>query len=121
MKKTFITSFILLLATQFIMAQKVTTFTTTEAYSWVKGKTTLSTKAESQVVAEVNAQSQGTKFHGFGTTFNELDWDAFKSTNGQYIITAGNFTDKPAKLSVKIGKKYLNIQAKPHSFNTYVI
>lgn len=77
MKKVTILFSIAMLAYISTWAQKVTTFTTTETSSWVKGKTTLSTKAVSQVVAEVNAQSHGVKFHGFGTTFNELDWDAF--------------------------------------------
>ena len=77
MKRTTILTSIALLLCANSWAQKVTTFTTTEASSWVKGKTTLATKAESQVVAEVNTQSHGIKFVGFGTTFNELDWDAF--------------------------------------------
>lgn len=58
-------------------AQKVTTFTTTEKTVWVEGRTALSVSAQGKVVAEIDAQSHGTKFVGFGTTFNELDWDAF--------------------------------------------
>jgi glucosylceramidase len=37
------------------------------------------------------------------------------------IVTAGNFTEAPSQLSVKIKGKYLNINTQPHSFNTYVI
>ena len=59
------------------MAQKVAIYTTTEDSPWVAGKTALATKPQSDVVAEANAQSDGTKFVAFGTTFNELDWDAF--------------------------------------------
>lgn len=58
-------------------AQKVTSFTTTEATSWAKGKSVMATKAAGNVVAAVDANSHGTRFVGFGTTFNELDWDAF--------------------------------------------
>lgn len=66
-----------------IMAQKVTTFTTTQASSWAKGKTSLATKAEGKVVAEVDANTRGTEFVAFGTTFNELDWDAFNMLTRQ--------------------------------------
>lgn len=45
----------------------------------------------------------------------------FRDKAGQYIVTAGNFTDKPSLLSVKIGKKYLNLNTAAHSFNTYVV
>ncbi len=66
-----------LLAHTALYAQKVTTYTTTEANAWAKGKTTLTAKASGTVVAEVGANSHGTPFVAFGTTFNELDWDAF--------------------------------------------
>lgn len=42
-----------------------------------KSQTALAGKATGKVVAEVNEQSKGTRFVAFGTTFNELDWDAF--------------------------------------------
>ena len=45
----------------------------------------------------------------------------FRDKAGQYIVTAGNFTDKPSLLSVKIGKKFLNLNTAAHSFNTYVV
>lgn len=38
-----------------------------------------------------------------------------------YIVVAGNFTDKPALLNVRLHGKYLNIEAAPHSFNTYLV
>ncbi len=75
-KTTILTSLALLTGT-FAWAQKVTTFTTTESAPWVAGKTAMDAKAKSKVVAEVDARSQGTRFVAFGTTFNELDWDAF--------------------------------------------
>ena len=75
--KTKVFTTIALVLSSSTWAQKVTTFTTTKTSSWVKAKTVLSAKAENKVVAEVNALSRGTKFVAFGTTFNELDWDAF--------------------------------------------
>lgn len=66
-----------------VWAQKVTIYTTTEKAPWLKGKTVLATKAEGKVVAEVNSQTHGTPFEGFGTTFNELDWDAFNLLSRQ--------------------------------------
>lgn len=43
-----------------------------------------------------------------------------KSVPG-YVVVAGNFTDKPAQCNVHLHGKYLNIEAKPHSFNTYLV
>lgn len=76
MKTTIFTALAILLSST-AMAQKVACFTTTESAVWVKTSTTLSAKAKNKVVAEVGNKSHGTKFHAFGTTFNELDWDAF--------------------------------------------
>ena len=83
MKRTLLTLATLMGLACCAWAQKVTTFTTTESASWTQGKTQLSTKAEGKVVAEVNAQSHGVAFQGFGTTFNELDWDAFNMLSRQ--------------------------------------
>ncbi|MCR5157699.1 MAG: beta-glycosidase, partial [Prevotella sp.] len=58
-------------------AQKVTNYTTTEKAPWVAGKTALATKAEGTVVATVDGSEKGVAFRAWGTTFNELDWDAF--------------------------------------------
>lgn len=59
------------------LAQKVTMYTTTEASSWVTAKTALSARAEGKVVATIDGTEKGTTFRAWGTTFNELDWDAF--------------------------------------------
>lgn len=58
-------------------AQKVTTYTTTENAAWQTGKTTLSAKAEGTVIADAGNNTQGVEFKAWGTTFNELDWEAF--------------------------------------------
>ena len=42
--------------------------------------------------------------------------------NGKsFIVIAGNFTDEPAVMSVGLGKKFLNMELQPHSFNTYTV
>lgn len=39
---------------------------------------------------------------------------------GEYIIVAGNFQDQPQQLSVKIGKKYIEVTLDAHSLNTFI-
>ena len=56
--------------------------------------------------------------HNFFLHKNILIFRRFFNSANRF--TVGNFTDEQASLSVKIGKKYLNVQAKPHSFNTYI-
>ena len=68
---------VLLTGTMALNAQKVTKYTTTEKAPWVTGKMSLAVKAEGTVVATVDGHEQGVTFRAWGTTFNELDWDAF--------------------------------------------
>ena len=68
---------ILLIGTLALNAQKVTKYTTTEKAPWVAGTTALAAKAEGTVVATVEGNERGVTFNAWGTTFNELDWDAF--------------------------------------------
>ncbi len=70
-----------LLAMTSSWSQTVLSFTTTEQVQWAKSKTLLTSKAESKVVTEIDAQTKGVEFSAFGTTFNELDWDAFNMLN----------------------------------------
>lgn len=108
MKKTTLTA-IALFAVLGTWAQKVTTFTTTEAKPWVQGKTVLATKAEGKVVADVNAQSKGTTFVGFGTTFNELDWDAFNMlTRKEQDEIMYNIFDPSGNLKFTLGRVSMN-------------
>ena len=44
----------------------------------------------------------------------------FQRTNGKYVVIAGNQTDEQKSVTVRIGKKYLNMSLHPRSFNTYV-
>lgn len=59
-------------------AQKVTHYSTTEKTEWKTEKVKLDTKASGKVVASVDASTQGNPFMAWGTTFNELDLDAFR-------------------------------------------
>ena len=76
MKKTILTMALMgcMLCTQ---AQKVTCYTTTEGEAWQQSRTTLSSKPQGTTVATVEGTEEGTVFRAWGTTFNELDWDAF--------------------------------------------
>lgn len=58
-------------------AQRVVTYSTTEGAEWRQGKTSLSSKAEGTTVVSLNGDEEGVPFRAWGTTFNELDWDAF--------------------------------------------
>lgn len=55
-----------------------------------------------------------------GREYSKTPVVVFKDKKGQYIVTVGNFTDSAATLTVKAGKKFLNVKATPHSFNTYI-
>lgn len=60
-----------------IFAQTVTKYTTTESVTWKTERCKLSTKPNAQVLASVKGTEDGIPFNAWGTTFNELDWDAF--------------------------------------------
>jgi len=55
-----------------------------------------------------------------GRDYSKTPVVIFRDKDGKFIVTAGNFTDNNAAMSVKVNKKYLNINVQPHSFNTYV-
>lgn len=57
-------------------AQSVITFTTTEKQPWQQAKTSLASKSAVTPVLEIEGTEQGVKLRAWGTTFNELDWDA---------------------------------------------
>ena len=40
--------------------------------------------------------------------------------DGKYAVIAGNLSDKSQNAVVKIGKKYLSVSLKAHSFNTFI-
>lgn len=45
----------------------------------------------------------------------------YQTSDKQYVAILGNFNDKENSLTIQFGKKYLNVQLAPHSFNTYII
>lgn len=45
---------------------------------------------------------------------------AFTPDN-KYVVLLGNFTEEVKKVSVKIEDKYLNVEVKAHSFNTFIV
>ena len=67
----------LLLCCNVLPAQKATLYTTTQEVTWQESRSSLSRKAEGKTLLTLNGGEQGTEFRGWGTTFNELDWDAF--------------------------------------------
>lgn len=58
-------------------AQSVMVYTSTEGNEWAKSKASLSKKADGDITVNVSGEEDGTEFKAWGTTFNELDWDAF--------------------------------------------
>lgn len=58
-------------------AQTVSHFITTEKTEWKTGKTSLSMKPAGKVVVAVSKGQKGIPFRAWGTTFNELDLDAY--------------------------------------------
>lgn len=58
-------------------AQTVSRYTTTEGAEWRQSKTSLSRRAEGETIARLTKGERGVPFRAWGTTFNELDLDAF--------------------------------------------
>ncbi len=108
MKRTLLLSF-LLSGTLAIQAQSVTKYTTTENASWQKAKASLTTKADGKLVATINGNETGTTFRAWGTTFNELDWDAFNllSRNDQDEVMRNLFA-KDGDLRFTHGRVSMN-------------
>lgn len=61
------------------LAQSFKAFTTTEGKTWdsSKPKLKMSSAPDGKVLLEVAENKSGVPFKAWGTTFNELDWDAF--------------------------------------------
>ncbi len=57
-------------------AQSVTKLTTTESQPWRQSRTSLESKTTSTPVLEIEGSEKGVELRAWGTTFNELDWDA---------------------------------------------
>lgn len=76
MKKVFASACALFVALSAAEAQSVVQVTTTENQSWTTGKTKLETRAGADPLLEVDDRTAGVALKAWGTTFNELDWDA---------------------------------------------
>ena len=44
----------------------------------------------------------------------------FQRPDRKYVVIIGNQTDEQRTVTVKLGKKYLNVTLLPHSFNSYI-
>ena len=66
-----------LLAPSAAMAQSVTHYSTTEKETWKTERVRMAAKPTAKVVVNATAEDRGTPFQAWGTTFNELDFDAF--------------------------------------------
>ena len=60
-----------------IQAQTVVSYTTTEGQIWESGKQTMKKHPQTTPMMELTGDEEGVEFRAWGTTFNELDWDAF--------------------------------------------
>ena len=58
-------------------AQNVQQYITTEGSAWQSHRTSLATKPVGQTILSIDGKERGVPFRAWGTTFNELDWDAF--------------------------------------------
>jgi hypothetical protein len=58
-------------------SQSFTAYTTIESEIWSVGKTSLKGRPAGELLVEVQGDETGVVFHAWGTTFNELDWDAY--------------------------------------------
>lgn len=69
---------LLLLVFPHLQAQRVQQFITTEQAYWQQSSTHLTSSPRSECLLEVQPQAQGIPFVAWGTTFNELDLDAYR-------------------------------------------
>lgn len=66
-----------MLAATTAQGQTVTKLTTTESQPWQQTRTALETKAATSPLLSLDGTEEGVRLKAWGTTFNELDWDAF--------------------------------------------
>lgn len=87
-----------------------------------------SSKREATLTPEYYAASHYSQFLPAGSEIisvqggqtNPVQLLAGRNPEGKLVIVAGNFSDESRKASVAVGKKYLNLELAPHSFNTYI-
>ena len=67
---------ILVFIANIVTAQKIQWYSSTDNDYWKESELRLSRKALTHPTITVNGDETGTMFKSWGTTFNELDWDA---------------------------------------------
>lgn len=60
-----------------LQAQRYTGITSTEEQYWAQTTVKLQSRAAQEPTLTINGDEQGVAFRAWGTTFNELDWEAF--------------------------------------------
>ena len=75
--KTCLTTAAALLLALSAAAQNVTWTQSTDGAFWQRLKTKLESKPGSEVLLTASPDAPGIPFNAWGTTFNELDWNAF--------------------------------------------
>ncbi|MDH6343387.1 glucosylceramidase [Parabacteroides sp. PFB2-12] len=43
----------------------------------------------------------------------------YRTPADKYVVVAGNFSEATKEMTIRLGKRYLNMQLAPHSFNTF--
>lgn len=76
MNKFFLGIIVALFTTCMATAQNVIRLTTTEDQSWKQTKTSLESNSSIPPVLQIDGTEKGVELRAWGTTFNELDWDA---------------------------------------------
>ena len=106
---TTVSSLLLALSASPCHSQSVNRFTTTEAGIWQESRLKMSAKPSHDVVLTVDATSKGTPFQAWGTTFNELDWDAFNLlTRSEQDEVMNNIFGKNGDLRFTHGRVSMN-------------
>jgi glucosylceramidase len=90
-------------------AQNVVVYTTTVQKEWTVSKTKLSKTPIGTTVISLNGDETGVPFQAWGTTFNELDWDAFNLlTRDEQDEVMYNLYDKNGDLHFTVGRVSMN-------------
>ncbi len=76
MKKAMMATAFLLAGSSMLYAQSVTKISSAEGSYWQQSKAKLSSSAAQSPLLSVTGTEKGTAWKAWGTTFNELDWDA---------------------------------------------
>lgn len=64
----------------------------------------------------------GSKMVGYSLCTKERNTPVvvYSTPERKYVVVVGNFDNQSQQLTLKLGKRYLNVTLQPHSFNTFV-